>query len=123
MSSATGPLTKDEKLILSYVALCGVVLVYHVSGNILVAILLGIPPAVFGVGGVLLLHRHWPFRLQSPSHIAKAQRIGLASLVIGMLILLAVRAFWSGDMFTTLILLLFLPPACYWSYTNVRASP
>ncbi|MCR9211545.1 MAG: hypothetical protein NXI28_25250 [bacterium] len=96
-AKSIGTITRSDKLVLSYGAFCGFVALLCLSGRPVIALLLGVPPGVFGIGVVLLIvKRFFPNRTSfADIPAADIPRIALA-VVIGFAIIFG-RAVFAGD--------------------------
>ena len=51
-------ISRFDRVMLIYGAICGFMLVFYVSGNPWLAMILGIPPGIFGFGVPMLIQKH-----------------------------------------------------------------
>lgn len=109
-------ITSTDKWIIAYGAACGTVLTWYLSRDIIVSVLLGVPPAVFATVAVLLLHKRLGLRMKSPPHVTRRQRQAIFVAVFVTAVTSCIRAAWQGDGFELLVLLfVFVPGVClFW---------
>lgn len=85
-------ITRFERVVLAYGAACGFLLLLFASGNPVLAVLMGIPPGLFGMGVVLLIRKYLGFSQQSFSSLPQPKR-----RQIGLVVLLTFAAMLGSD--------------------------
>ena len=116
-------ISRFDRVMLTYGAICGFLLVVYATGNVWLAFMLGIPPGVFGFGVPMLISKHLN---PSPSQFAtlpvsKQRQILLVAGVsfAGWLGYRAIIGDWFGFACTTMLagglLLLFANEYGYWN--------
>ena len=115
-------ITRTDKLVLAYGAFCGATLVFFLSRSILLAVLLGIPPAVFTFAVVLIVHKRLGMTMTSPPHVTLSQRRVVFLVVLATAVVACGKAAWLGNGFELLILLMtFVPGVCLFWF-NMHAA-
>ena len=92
-------ITRFDRIMLGYGAICGFLLVLYASGNPVLAFILGVPPGIFGIGFPMLIHKRFasPDSRFAALSIQKKRRIG-SNVAFVLAAMLAYRAF-AGDWF------------------------
>ena len=92
-------ITRFDRVLLGYGAICGFLLVLYASGNPVLAIILGVPPGIFGFGIPMLVQKMF-----APTHgtfaalpMHKQRRIAITCTVT----IAALLGYWAliGDWF------------------------
>lgn len=91
-------ITRFDRIVLGYGALCGFLFVLYLSGNPLLAIFLGVPPGIFGFGIPMLIHKQFsPGSDFAALSVDNLHRVGL-TVAVTLTLLLGYRAL-VGDWF------------------------
>lgn len=99
-------MTRADRVILGYGAFCGFLLILYLSGNPLLALLLGVPPGILGFGIPMLLHKRFPSTQNYSALPVETQRRMRMSVIFTFAVLLAYRAFtndWFGFACTVML--------------------
>ena len=108
MTKTATSITQSDKLVLTYGALCGFVGVLCLSGRPVIALLLGVPPSVFGIGIVLLIvKRFFPNRRSFADVPATDMPRIAVAVAIGFAIIFG-RAAFAGDLVSLFVGLMML---------------